>query len=92
MSKLRIVAVEKNRPRKATARITSDEVERLKEIREEIIELMHEAKSLVRGTEEEHRFRAYPYGNIMSMLGTDEYPQHSTTFEEIIQDLEADLN
>ena len=71
-----------------SAMAASEKVERLKEIREEIIELMHEAKSLVRGTDEERRFYAYPYGNIMSMLGSDEYPEQSTTFAEIIRDLE----
>jgi hypothetical protein len=71
-----------------SAMAASEKVERLKEIQEEMIDLLREAYSIVRQTDESERFRLYPYGNIMSMLGSDEYPEQSFSFAEIIKNLE----
>lgn len=71
---------------------TSDDIDRLYEIQEEISDLMDEANSLVRSVSTEvgdsiiyERWKAYPYGNIMAMLlGGNRY---DTTFGDIIDEL-----
>lgn len=63
-------------------------VERLGEIREEVIDLMDEARRLIRGTNEEGRFKGYVYGHVLSAMGHESYPEHSPTLERIMQSLE----
>ena len=63
-------------------------IERLGEIRDEVIELMDEARRLIRGTNEEARFKGYVYGHVLSSMGHESYPEHSPTLESIMQSLE----
>jgi hypothetical protein len=64
------------------------DIGRLEEIRDEVIELMDEARRLIRGTDEEGRFKGYVYGHVLSAMGHESYPEHSPTLERIIQALE----
>lgn len=72
---------------------SSDDIDRLREIQEEIGTLMQEANNLVRSASVDagdeiiyERWKAYPYGNIMSMLvGGSRY---DTTFGDIIDEIE----
>ena len=71
------------------------DVQRLREIKDEILELMHEAKNLIpRNTQTYARFTAYPYGNIMSMLDSEnEYGNpYNTTLETIAHECEQFLH
>lgn len=49
-------------------RLTSDDVERLDEIKSEIVNLADEALRIVSGTDDEDRARGYPFGRIRSAL------------------------
>jgi hypothetical protein len=70
-----------------------DSIERLREILDEIIELMSEADNLVRDSAAQvddmiiyERWRSYPKGNIMAML--DGGNRYDTTMSDIIEELQ----
>ena len=72
---------------------TSDDVDRLYEILEEIQELMLEANDLVNFASRKvgdaiiyERWKAYPYGNIMAMLGGGN--KYDTSFNDIVDEIE----
>jgi hypothetical protein len=71
----------------------SDDIDRLYEILEEIQELMLEANDIVNVASREvgdaiiyERWKAYPYGNIMSMLRGDN--KYDTSFNDIVDEIE----
>jgi len=74
---------------------TSNDIETLKEILYEIIELMESANQLVASASKEtdpiiyERWKAYPYGHIMASLGSRGYgTRYDTSFDDIIDELE----
>lgn len=71
----------------------TDDIDRLYEILEEIQELMIEANDIVdaasRSVEDPiiyERWKAYPYGHIMSMLGGGN--KYDTSFNDIVDEIE----
>lgn len=72
--------------------LTQSEADRLQEIMNTIDDLMHEAKDIFRNTNQYDRFKAYPYGNIMSALNhSGEYMNiHDTTMEDCIESVNVD--
>lgn len=68
---------------------------RLDEIKDEIIELMHECEGMLRRTGMTwRRAEAYWYGHILSAVGDERYPSGSaTSMQETIEELEeADMD
>jgi uncharacterized protein YdaT len=63
------------------------DIDSLEEIRDEVIELMDQARRMIRGTDEEGRFMGYVYSRVLSAMGHESYPAHSPTLERIIQNL-----
>lgn len=75
---------------------TSDDVDRLYSILEEIQTLMSEADGIINVTSRNvgdpiiyERWKAYPYGNIMAMLGGGS--KYDTSFSDIIKDIENEM-
>jgi hypothetical protein len=73
----------------------SNDIETLRNILDEIIELMEEANSLVSSVSRDtdpiiyERWKAYPYGHIMTSLGSGGYgSRYDTSFDDIIDELE----
>jgi hypothetical protein len=71
----------------SNTKTASVDIGRLDEIRDEIIELMHEARKIIQNTTEEGRFKGYVYGHVISAMGSDDYATYASTFEQIIKAL-----
>jgi hypothetical protein len=71
---------------------TETDVERLREIKESILELLEEARQIVRGTSEEERARSYWYGHIRSSIDDEHmYVGRTTTIDDTIETLQEQL-
>jgi len=74
---------------------STDDIDELKDILEEMKELMSRANSIVFTVSQEtnpiiyERWRAYPYGHIMSSLAGGS--RYETKFSDIIRELEMEL-
>ena len=70
-----------------------ENLDRLKEVQDEMFALLNEAKGIVRQNFQRHRSAAEAYwvGHIASALGSDDYPTHATTLGSTIADIEEDV-
>jgi len=70
-----------------------ENLERLKEVQDEMFALLNEAKRIVRHNFPRQRAAAEAYwvGHIASALGSDDYPTYSTTLGSTIADVEEEL-
>lgn len=71
--------------------LKADQLDRLRDIQDEIKLLVQEVARIVRPTVENARAHAYWIGHILSALDDDEYPSGSaTTMQETIDALDPD--
>jgi len=74
---------------------SNDEIDSLKDILDEIIDLMQQANSIVFKVANEtdpiiyERWKAYPYGHIMASLSGGS--RYDTKFSDIIRELEMEM-
>lgn len=72
--------------------ITREKIDRLEEIRDEMLELVGETEQLLRGTTEEAHARAYWLSSLKIALTDDhEYLSKSANMSDAIEDLEEAL-
>jgi len=68
--------------------IESSDIERLREIEDEIIDLANEAFDIIDDTSEESRSKAYWFGEVCSAMNGERYPESQCSLRNVTDTLE----